>query len=375
MKEDETKKPHIAILMMLKNEENRIHISLQSIIGVCDSLVIYDTGSTDKTLSILKKFSEENNIPLRLKEGEFVDFSSSRNVSLDFADSFEDIDFILLMDCNDELKGATDLIEFCKKELDSKNNVYHIQQCWTSGGSSHTYVNTRLIKPRCGIKYKGAIHEYIHNPTQKRRCTVGSPNTIELYQNRDLDNNKSGPRYARDKEILLVEYKKDNTDTRTLFYLAQTCSCLGQDEDAFFYYKLRSELDGFLEEKFHALLRCGKLSIKLNNKWNTSFGFFMKSFEVYSRVEPLVCIINYYISINKIKLSYPFIKLACSLNYPKKALLFVQDYDYNYTRWHKLGHVSYYCKQYQDGKLGCEKAIEHSNREIDKNNLKFYIDK
>ena len=90
------KKVHIAVLMMVKNEHKRLHVSLESIKNVADSLVLYDTGSTDDTIEIAQKFCQKHNIPLRLKQGEFVDFSLSRNVSLDFADTFDDIDFIVL---------------------------------------------------------------------------------------------------------------------------------------------------------------------------------------------------------------------------------------------------------------------------------------
>ena len=37
-------KTHIALLMMLKNEEKRIKSSLESIIGHVDSMIIYDTS-------------------------------------------------------------------------------------------------------------------------------------------------------------------------------------------------------------------------------------------------------------------------------------------------------------------------------------------
>ena len=36
---------------------------------------------------------------------------------------------------------------------------------------------------------------------------------------------KSGPRFKRDRELLLIDHAKDNRETRTLFYLAQTCAC------------------------------------------------------------------------------------------------------------------------------------------------------
>ena len=77
------KKIHIALLIMVKNETKRLHVTLNSVIGHVNSIVAFDTGSTDDTIDILKKFSEKHNIPLRLKEGGFIDFSTSRNVSLD----------------------------------------------------------------------------------------------------------------------------------------------------------------------------------------------------------------------------------------------------------------------------------------------------
>jgi glycosyltransferase involved in cell wall biosynthesis len=75
--------PHIALLMMVKNENKRLYVSLESTIGYIDSMVIYDTGSTDNTIDICKRHAKKYNIPLRLKEGEFENFSVSRNVSLE----------------------------------------------------------------------------------------------------------------------------------------------------------------------------------------------------------------------------------------------------------------------------------------------------
>ena len=148
------KNPHISLLIMMKDEEARLHITLESCIGYVDSIVAYDTGSTDNTIKILKDFSDKNKIPLRLKEGIFVNFSVSRNISLDFADSFDDIDYILLLDVNDELRGGENLIEFCKKEINSANNAYLICQHWWSGRYDK-YFNTRLVKARKQWRYNG----------------------------------------------------------------------------------------------------------------------------------------------------------------------------------------------------------------------------
>jgi len=60
------KNPHIAILMMVKNETKRLHVTLNSIKDFADSIVLFDTGSTDNTLDIAKKYDYFKVIPYLL---------------------------------------------------------------------------------------------------------------------------------------------------------------------------------------------------------------------------------------------------------------------------------------------------------------------
>lgn len=370
------KKPHIALLMMVKNEEKRIHVSLESIIGIVKSMVVYDTGSTDKTLEIIKNFAEKHKIILRLKEGEFINFSESRNVSLDFADSFDDIDFLLLLDCNDELRGGDKLLKFAKDQLTTPYNAFLMCQHWWSG-KYDKYFNTRFIRAHKGWRYKGSVHEWMADTSDTPGPPVYKmPDDIILFQDRTKDDDKSAKRFSRDKVLLLEDHKKDPTEPRVLFYLAQTCSCLGQNEDAFYYYKLRTEVEGFQEEKFHAYLRCGEFSERLKHDWSVSLGYYMKAVEHSPRVEPLIHISNYYNRNKKWLLAFTFANFACSLSYPTEAILFVDKHSYDYTRWHILGIVAYYCGRYKEGKIACLKAIEVGlNSELDKKNLEFYESK
>ena len=109
---------------MIKNEEKRIHVSLESIVGVCKSLIFYDTGSTDSTKDIVREFAAKHGVTLNIIEGIFVDFSTSRNVLLDYADQFEEIDYLLLLDCNDELRNGYLLLEEAKKYKDSPTTAF-----------------------------------------------------------------------------------------------------------------------------------------------------------------------------------------------------------------------------------------------------------
>ena len=469
-----TKNPHIALLLMCKNETKRIHVTLESVVGTVSSVVAFDTGSEDDTVDILKAFSKKHNIPLRLKQGKFVDFSTSRNVSLEFADSFDDIDYVLLLDVNDELRGGDKLKEEVIKYKDLPSTGFLVCQEWWSG-QYDKYFNMRLVKTREGWRYRGRVHEWMKNtkyPEEKvitektysigpERCLIDLnsdfmnfkvdliiksdektefeyaiveksnldkvnykkviheakdniykqenktekyylvvradqkcdcniiieftelppmvarlPDTVVLYQDRTQDDDKSGKRFARDKELLLQDHKDNPTEPRTVFYLAQTCSCLGHIEDAYYYYKLRTTLDGFWEEQYHAYLRCGSLSESLKHDWYDSLSWYMKAFDHSERVESLIKIIEHYKKMGKWKIAFTFARLACELQYPTHCILFVDKHAYDYTRWHLMGIVGWYAGFYNEGKIGCLKAIDCGlNNDLDTQNLKFYTDR
>jgi glycosyltransferase involved in cell wall biosynthesis len=371
-------KIHIAVLMMVKNEKKRLNVSLESVKDFADSLVIYDTGSTDETIQICKDFSSKYNIPLRLKEGEFINFSTSRNVSLDFADSFEDIDYILLMDTNDELVNHTELRKEAEKYKDTNKTSFLLCQEWFSG-KLDKYYNMRFIKARQGWRYTGVVHEYMkcNIEENQKEESVKIADIIKLYQDRTQDDDKTGKRFHRDAELLLAEFNKDPTEPRTVFYLAQTYSCINDFENAFKYSEIRTNLLGFWEEVFQSYYRCGEYSEKLNRPWHDSLGWYMKAFEHTERVEPLLKIGEHYQNKKNWTLSYTFFDLACKLKFPDHCILFVDKLSYDYKRWHLLGIVAYYVGEYVKGKNACLKAIENGKNinlsvERDILNLEFY---
>lgn len=365
---------HISVLLMVKNEKKRLRVSLESVKTIANSIIIYDTGSTDNTIEIAKTFCEEYKIPLRLKEGTFVNFEVSRNVALEFADTFHDIDFILMLDTNDELKGVNELRQLCNDEIIDECSAYMLKQEWHKSGTFNSYYNVRLIKPRKGWFYKGVVHEYIMNTKNfdikvKRVDDKG----ITIYQDRDQDDDKSSKRYSRDKELLLDEYKKNPMEPRTIFYLAQTYECLNDLENALYYYKIRATLGGFMEEVFHSYLRSGNIAVDLKFSNYDAIVFYLKAYDILQRAEPLIKIADIYIKSKKWKIAHSFLSLACELDYPKDSVLFIDGTIYNYTRWHLMGIVGYYADKMVDGKRGCLKALEYNpNSKTDKSNLNFY---
>ena len=343
----------IATLLMVKNESKRILTTLNSLKNKITFLIVLDTGSEDNTIELIKKYCDENNIKLFLKETIFKNFEETRNELINFADTFN-FDYYLLMDCNDELKN--DIPDILDKD------AYLIRQEWFSGIIT-SYWNIRMIKANIGWKYKGKVHEYLINNNNNN---IEKLKNFYLFQDRTQDDDKTYYRFNNDKIILLEEYEKDSNDPRTVFYLAQTFMCLGEKDNAEKYFKIRSNmLNGFYEERFHSFLILGTLTDNIS--------YYLLSLSICIRVEPLIKISEYYRKQKNWNLSYLYCKIACELKYPEECKLFVNKNDYDYYRWHLLGIVSYYCNQMEDGVLGCKKAIENKNLEIDKYNLKFYF--
>lgn len=355
----------VAAILMVKNESQRIHVSLNSIIGFAGTLVIYDTGSTDNTVDIIKDFCNKYKISLYLKYGTFVDFSISRNILLDFADTVPCVDFLLMLDCNDELQNGPDLLKFCK--TNPSDNAFFLKQSWKAGIYIN-YFNIRLIRIKSGWRYKGAVHEYICKEGEEAGIKV--PNVI-LFQDRTQDDDKSFKRFSKDKVLLLNEYNSDDKTPRTVYYLAQTYECLNDNENAIKYYTERMSMLGFFEERYQAAYHVGMILKIRGDSFESYSGYFLFAFGIMYRAEPLVRIAEYHIDKQQWPQAYYYLKEACKIDTPECGL-FLDVELYNYYRWHLMGIVAYYVKEYNDGFNACTTAIKKRNNDIDNNNLIFY---
>ena len=63
---------------IVKNESGRIVRAAQSLLGVIDSAVITDTGSTDDTKEKLQKFLVDSGVPCIIVDAPFIDWSQAR---------------------------------------------------------------------------------------------------------------------------------------------------------------------------------------------------------------------------------------------------------------------------------------------------------
>ena len=326
---------------MVKNEETVIKQTLlpfvqEDPLGITIGYVVYDTGDApwSTTMEKSKELFEEYGITnYCIVQDPFIDFSTSRNRALRFAETkFPGSTFLLMLDAEWYIKNLNDLLLFCQQKInDTATNVYLLQLV-TPFMVFHT---ARLIRAQTNVCFEGVVHECI----SKKNSVDYGPATVSFdYPEKPQGLQASRKRWLRDRDLLLNEYKKNPIDTRNIFYLAQTYDCLQDYENAYFYYSKRALLKDFEEEDYMAQYRLGMVSEKIVNKegainWPQALTHYLNAFFMRpSRAEPLVRIAAYYINHELYDLAFLYAYIACQIPYPTD-ILFVEKPLYDTIRY------------------------------------------
>lgn len=146
----------ISLCMIVKNEEDVISNCLESVKDIVDEINIVDTGSTDNTLKIVKKYTE------RIYHFKWIDdFAAARNYSFDKATK----EYILWLDADDvllpdDIKKLKNLKETLNPKIDCVTFLYNYIQD-AEGNPALIFRRERLVKRECKFPWVGFIHEYI----------------------------------------------------------------------------------------------------------------------------------------------------------------------------------------------------------------------
>ena len=139
----------ISLCMIVKNEEKYLDKCLEMARERVHEIIVVDTGSTDSTVEIAKKYGAI------IYNFEWTqDFASARNYSISKATS----DYILILDADEFLDEQSEL----QADLQSEHDYYAIQiKNYASNGSVRYHPAIRLFKNKIGLSYFGRIHEHL----------------------------------------------------------------------------------------------------------------------------------------------------------------------------------------------------------------------
>jgi ADP-heptose:LPS heptosyltransferase/glycosyltransferase involved in cell wall biosynthesis len=248
------REPTICAGMIVKNEERDLPKGLKTLEGVIDGLVVMDTGSTDRTIQVVREkapcsyfvdtylgASEQD------EKGDWKlwDFGKARNAFLDKIDTWDltdrPADWVLWMDADDILLDPRKLRNL--KYLWS-HDVQGIQM--NAGDTKWTH--HRLWKNRKGIRFHGRCHEY---PAFGTMPTIVHDN-VRIFHDATAGAGENAN--ARNLRILTREFEEAPTP-RNAFYLANTHKDGGRYAEAVKYYDARMKFGkGYEDEYWFAAL-------------------------------------------------------------------------------------------------------------------------
>ena len=367
--------PKLILNTIVKNESHCIIGMLEAAAQITDIIVIADTGSTDGTQDLIRKFGEERGIPTYVFDRPFDNFENSRNFGMEKA---REVVRELNLDPKDCWTWWCDADE--KIVVDSKfnknqftNDLYMI----------NTFINTmkytrntfaRVSKP---FRFYGPIHEFII--CDDKNITSG------LAENIYVDVKMIGaswqgdiPTKYKNHAFVLEKYIDENRqDPRWIFYTAQSYndSALIPDNKeeseerlrrALKYYRERiGRPDGYHEEMYYSQYRICTIMKTLEEPWSLTHQECLKAYSMDPiRGESIKIIIDYYLQVGEWNMAYLYTKFS-KVNfhgrnpYPTR-LLFVEEALYEWRFLEAHAAASFYTNRKLEAKETYQELVNIS---------------
>ena len=208
----------ISLCMIVKNEAAILERCLSAIAPAVDEIIIADTGSSDRTKAIARKFTSH------IFDFPWNDnFSDARNFSFSKAS----MQYCMWLDADDvitpdNLKKLQDL----KRTLPPRTDIVMLQYAtgFDSGQSpSFFYYRERLIRRQGGFLWQGAVHE----------CIAPSGNII--YSNIVIEHRPPAGHSHTQRNLKIYEKALRHgsvLSARDTLYYARELAAAGRTEDA-----------------------------------------------------------------------------------------------------------------------------------------------
>lgn len=158
-------RPRLTLCMIVRDEADNLERCLRSVESVVDEIVIIDTGSTDETIEIARRFGA------RVESISWEqDFARARNAGLELAHG----EWILQLDADEELCLGMEGEELLKGLAGQECEAYILEiVSRLENGESMRHEIVRLWRNRKAYRFQGKVHEQIlpsilrHNPNAR----------------------------------------------------------------------------------------------------------------------------------------------------------------------------------------------------------------
>ncbi len=309
--------PTISLCMIVKNEETTLPRCLESVGEVADEIIIVDTGSTDATKEVARRFTQ------KIYDFQWVDdFSAARNFSYSKATQ----DYILWLDADDILppKSVARLLELKQTLSPTVDGVMmkYVTAFDAGGNPTFSYYRERLSKRSSGFVWYEPVHEYLQR----------HGNIITL----DIEVHHAKPPGAATPGRNLAIYERrvaagEQLSPRGCYYFARELKDNGRLQEA--ADRFTAFLDqgfGWVEDNIAACCQLGHCYLALTQPNRAALAF-LRSFSYDLPRAEACCQLGY---IYKLRQDYAravfWFELAASLKKPEQSWGFINHSYYGY---------------------------------------------
>jgi glycosyltransferase involved in cell wall biosynthesis len=361
----------VGVVIMVKNEETSIQATIDSVKDYIKHIIVFDTGSTDKTIEIIKNTCTKNKQTLHLKQGVFESFPKSRNVSLDFAECVP-VRFLMLMDAGDEFKTSMHPIEFLQAIESCPKEIGLVRLKWLDQHGLEDHGDLRFVLNNSSIRYDEdhPVHEVLNKYVDYADLT----NLFCLYQDRMKYGAASKFRYARDVELLT----NAKPTKRNLHYLGQTYFCMQDYENSYKYYVQSIKIESELPTVHDAIayLRAGICAFNCKLSEKTILGHLENSIKESKKtdtlIDPYIYILKYHLDTRKPENALAYLDELSALEIKPFTQNIIRNEFYDYDRWNLISIVCLMTNKKIDLGYKAIQRILHYGKPDDENNYKIY---
>ena len=339
------KKGSICLNMIVKDESAVIEQCLNSVKKLIDYWVIVDTGSTDGTQQVIKRFLKD--VPGELHERPWVNFEHNRNEALALAK--KKAEYTLFIDADEVLHFSESFVR-----PDLTKDIYSIQTKQKDAGD---YTKWFMVKNALKWKWRGILHETIVcDEAETKEMVRGVVN----YSDTSLGARSKDPnKYLKDAIILEKGLEKEPNNSRYRFYLASSYLNAKEFYLALENYKKRTQMIGDDQgEVFVSQLMVACLQEACDMPSQIVVRSYLKAHQLNpNRAEPFFYLGVYYLNHNKPQLAYDAFKIAPT-NLNPNDIDFVQTEIYEWRLSYMMVKAAYSLKKYPEMQKELQKIVE-----------------
>lgn len=313
----------ISLCMIVKNEENVLSRCLDSIKELIDEIIIVDTGSTDNTKSIAKKYTD------KIYDFQWIDdFSAARNFSF----SKSTMEYSMWMDADDvfNYKYKNEFLDLKKAGFNSADIIMmpYITSFDEDGNPVFSYYRERIIKSSIDFSWKGKVHEVISHSSNNylySEISIIHKSVKETYTDRNLK--------IYEKQIS----DGDDLSPRDMFYYGR---------ELFYHQKYNESIicltrflnmpGGWIENKIEACKFLSYSHNKLDNKNSALTDLFLTFSYDTPRAEICCEIGALFMQLQNFKAAIFWYKLALKIPLNEKSGAFISKDCYGYIPYIQL---------------------------------------